>query len=374
MPTTPNMSMVLPTDHSDSDIWGDILNTALTLNDLHDHTTGKGVPVPSAALKINADVAWSFAGTNYAITAMKALDFTPVAASSVSSYSSALFSNSTDANNLYYRNSAGTNVKITDGSTLNISIVGGIGGDYTSIGALVDYDDASDTYRFRQQTSASVRQFAKMKNADILLVEYDAAGDASVPANFVTMKSPDALAASYDWIFAGALPGAQNIVQISAAGQLIYSNTLTQSVTAPDYKLSADQTKTVNGAVFFGLAASTMFTTATHWLHGTSTTHIFIPLDLDVGDRIKSWTVYLSKTSASGTIFADLWENDGPAGTTTRIGSQQSNGANNPGAITLGQSGLTTTVASGKSYFIEITPSGTNGDLTKQAQFTYDRP
>ena len=166
MTTLPNMNLVLPDEGGSADIWDVILDTLFALVDAHDHTTGKGVKVPSAALKINADVSWSFAGTNYAITDAKAIDFTPVTAASMASYSSALFANSSDSNNLYYRNSSGTNVQITAGATLNVSIVGGIGGDYSSIGALLDYDDATDTYRFRQQTSASVRQFAKLLHAD----------------------------------------------------------------------------------------------------------------------------------------------------------------------------------------------------------------
>src|SRR5262245_41806967 len=244
------MNLTEPTDHGSADIWGSMVNSAFDLIDAHDHTAGKGVKVPSAGLKINADVSWSFSGTNYAITDMKILDFTPVTAASISAYSSALFANSSDSNNLYFRNSGGTNVQITSGSTLNISIAGAIGGDYQSVGALLDFDDASDTYRLRQQVGAAVRQFAKASMADLNLFEYKAQPAAGVPANSVTLKSPAALAGSYSLTMLAALPGATNLLQCSSAGILTASNTVGNAITcsstvsATDYKLTADTTMT----------------------------------------------------------------------------------------------------------------------------------
>src|SRR5215831_9762696 len=101
MSTTPNMSLVLPTDHGSADTWDLILDAVFSTIDAHDHTTGKGVKVPSGGLNINADVAWA---TN-AATGLKGAGFTPVAAAGLTSYSSLLFANSADSNNLYFRNS-----------------------------------------------------------------------------------------------------------------------------------------------------------------------------------------------------------------------------------------------------------------------------
>jgi hypothetical protein len=47
---TPNMSLTLPIPNVTSGTWGTILNTALTSIDLHDHTTGRGVPLTSASI------------------------------------------------------------------------------------------------------------------------------------------------------------------------------------------------------------------------------------------------------------------------------------------------------------------------------------
>jgi len=42
---TPNMNLVLPIPHVTSGAWGDVLNTALTSVDVHDHSPGRGVTV-----------------------------------------------------------------------------------------------------------------------------------------------------------------------------------------------------------------------------------------------------------------------------------------------------------------------------------------
>src|SRR5678815_2003973 len=171
MTTTPLMGLVLPADHGSFDVWGPILETIFGRIDLHDHTTGLGAKVPSAGLSINADVSWSSGGVSRSITDLVALDFKPSPSTAVTGFAGALFisdgSGGLVANELYYRTTSGTNVKFTNGVALNVAaFAGAIGGDYTAVGALLDYDDASDTYRFRQETAAAVRQFAKMRCAD----------------------------------------------------------------------------------------------------------------------------------------------------------------------------------------------------------------
>lgn len=220
MPTLPNMGLVLPTDHGSEDVWDTILDTLFGLVDSHDHTSGKGVQVPAAGLDINADLPFNSGGNYYAATGLKAVDFQPVLNSTTTGYACALFVDSSN-NELYWRTAGGVNVKVTDVASLNVSaFTGGIGGDYSSIGALLDYDDASDTYRLRQQSSLGVRQFAKVSTADLKLYEYQAAGVGAVPANAVTVKSPAALASGYTVTLPTALPAAASVVMMSTAGVL----------------------------------------------------------------------------------------------------------------------------------------------------------
>src|SRR5690349_17846031 len=228
---TPNMALTLPTEGGSADIWDTILNDALTLVDAHDHTAGNGVKVPMATgVSIGADVAWNSGGTYYAITGIKALDFQPQATAGMTTYAGALFCNSAD-NELYWRTTGGVNVKLTAGASINAALVGGIGGDYASVSALVDYVDASDTYRMRQQTGGGAQQYAHVAVGDLDLYEYKAHPAGGAPANRVRLSSPAALGASYAITFAGALPGSTSAVQLSAAGLLSYSNTFPNAMT-----------------------------------------------------------------------------------------------------------------------------------------------
>lgn len=378
MPTTPNMGMILPTEGASDDVWDELLNTALNLNDEHDHTTGKGVKIPSAALKINADVSWSFSGTNYSITDVKALDFVPKAAADVSALSSALWVNSADSNALYFRNSSGVNVKITDGSTLNVSIVGGIGGDYSSVSALFDYDDATDTYRARQELSASVRQYAKLGIADLIIREYDAAGDATVPVETVTIKSPDALAASYSITLPAALPGSQALMQMSSAGVTSASNTLTQAltsnsaitttanVTGADLRHTGVQQIVIPGALAADPNAAHLAQLGSSgaqigWRFLAATEAITIPVPVKAGDTIDAFSVYVIKnTSNANTIAARLYRFRASTGETA-VTIAASNSDNAPVAarlLTIASPIAATVTAEDEFYIIVYTTGG----------------
>lgn len=224
--TTPNMSMVLPDDHGSLEVWGAIINTALgIINDQHDHTPGKGVKIPAAALNINGDVSWSSGGVSHSLTDVSAVDFTAVAAGAVTAFAGALFLSSVDGN-LYWRTTLGTNVQMTNGPALNVAaFAGAIGGDYSSVGALELFDDATDSYWFQQQLGGGVRQYARMRSADVDLYEYKAQPTAGVPTNRVRLASPASLGASYTVTWPAATPGSTLIMQMSAAGVLTASNT-----------------------------------------------------------------------------------------------------------------------------------------------------
>ena len=100
----------------------------------------------------------------FSITGAKALTLAEQTTSAVAAYADAIFVNSAD-HNLYFRNAAGTNVQITSGSTLNVSIVGGIGGDYSSVSALLSYDDATKRYLLQQEVVTLVRPWAGLAMA-----------------------------------------------------------------------------------------------------------------------------------------------------------------------------------------------------------------
>jgi hypothetical protein len=336
MPTA-NLGLTLPVSHGSPDVWDAILEDVFGLIDEHDHSPGKGVKVPSAGLNIDDDVPWNSGGTYYALTGVKALDFQPGDPDDVTGYAGALFV-SEDDNELYWRTTGGTNVQITDGATLNIAAFsGGIGGDYSVVTALLDYDDATDTYRFRQELSASVRQYAKIGVADIILREYDAAGDATVPTHAITIKSPDALAAAYSLTLPTGVPANQSLVQMSSAGELSASNTTTQPIEALDFyhsgthQLLIPATMAVdpNGVHTRQLTASGAAVT---WRLGASAEKITFPVPLKAGDVIEDFTVYILKnTNNTNTVRAQLYRFD------INLGEAQvaigSNNANAPATI-----------------------------------------
>lgn len=349
--TTPNMLLTLPTDHDSADIWDVILDTVFGLIDSHDHTPTKGVPVPVAGLKINADISWSFGGTSWAITDLRAIDFSPQPASGMTALAGAFFLNNAD-NELYYRTTAGSNVKFTAGAALNVAgFVGGIGGDYSAAQALVVFDDATDAYWFEQQIGASVRQYAKMRSADVALYEFRAVGVTPVPTQAVTLKSPVALAASYAITMPAALPASKATLALDAAG------TITASF-GPQIQFHI--ALAVIGQGSNSIISVTGGNTGILVL-GAALVDDYLPLTLPVGLVIASWSVYLNKTTTSGTISVKLWDSNVTTGATVQVGATQSNAANNPGIITLGQAGLTTTVQASHMYYMTVRSGGQTG-------------
>lgn len=214
MTTLPNMNLVLPVEGGSANTWAIVLDTMFALIDGHGHVAGQGVPIVSAALNINADVSWA----SFALTAAKAMTFTEVTTTAMTGYSDALFVNSAD-HNLYFRNSGGTNVQVTAGSTLNISIVGGIGGDYATVSALFSYDDA--TRRYLAQQEGFPRPWAGFATGDIDLYQ-----KAASIANKVTLKSPAALAASYALTLPAAVPAQAAPLTISTTGAVLTDGVL----------------------------------------------------------------------------------------------------------------------------------------------------
>lgn len=110
---TPNMNLTLPTVGVTLDpTWATNLNAALTLVDSHNHTSGKGVTVPTAGLNINADLSF---GSNDA-TDLRSLALNNNVSTLPSGDIRALYASGGD---LYYNNNSGNAIQLTTGSSLN---------------------------------------------------------------------------------------------------------------------------------------------------------------------------------------------------------------------------------------------------------------
>jgi hypothetical protein len=84
-------------------------NTAFEVIDAHDHTSGKGVPVPSSGININATLEFNDNGASE-------LRFLAFTAGAAPASTKAIYVNA--SNDLYYRNASGTAVQITDGASV----------------------------------------------------------------------------------------------------------------------------------------------------------------------------------------------------------------------------------------------------------------
>lgn len=361
--STPNMGITLPTDHGSVDVWDTVLDTAFGVVDSHNHTPGRGALIPSGALGIDGDVSWSSSGESFSITDLLSIDFRPSAAADVVLQAGALFvsdgSGALSANELYFRTTSGTNVKMTSGAALNVAaFAGGIGGDYSAAGSLVVFDDSTDAYWFQQQVGAAVRQYARMRSADVALYEYKAHPTAGVPTFAVTLKSPAALAASYSMTMPAALPASIATVRVSSAGVLT-------AATPPPRQFPASLIQAA-----FGTAGGLAPGGGGSFALSTSVAENWCPLTLAVGEVLTSWTMFLFKATIAGTITARAWDLDMSTNVPTQIGATQSNSAVFPGAIQLGQSGLSTTVAAGHAYFLDVTGTGAAGDFVRGYQIT----
>jgi len=215
MPTLPNMSLITPTLGGDSGTWDDKINACFVLIDSHDHTPGKGVKVPVAGLNINDNI--SLAGS-YALQNIYSLDFSAVSAPNTGT--KRLFVSSSD-NELYWRTNSGSNVKLTLGTSINTTLVGGIVGDYSSVGAEVAFDDANKRYTFKDQSSPS-KKWARLASGPVRIYEYN-----TTESVYVEHAVDAALAASYTVTWPAALPASTLPLQISAAGVVSTPDSIT---------------------------------------------------------------------------------------------------------------------------------------------------
>jgi len=116
MPITPNMNMDLPTPGADENVWDDKINASLDIVDTHDHTPGKGIPVPSTAVEVIQD----FSVASNSVIDINKTQFEPNSAVLTgTSNQRAVYAVDND---LYYTNGSGVAVQITDGSSLATAV------------------------------------------------------------------------------------------------------------------------------------------------------------------------------------------------------------------------------------------------------------
>jgi len=111
--TTPNMNLVIPeVGVTVGPDWANEINTAFSGVDAHDHTTGKGVQIPTAGISINANLTFN----SNAATSLSFVGFTDQGSDPAT-----LRSIYTKSGELYYQDSASNVIQITSGGAINVA-------------------------------------------------------------------------------------------------------------------------------------------------------------------------------------------------------------------------------------------------------------
>lgn len=206
MSVTPNMGLILPTPTvTPGPLYASQEVTAFESIDAHDHTAGKGVPVPVSGLNINADFPF---GAFNAVGARSYRTEDQVAAIGLGTDLHCLYSVNGD---MYWNNGLGQQIQITAGGGLNATSIGGIGGDYATSPASVFYTQLSALFTFWQNTN----QAAKIECGPLTIHTLTVGG------NGVTLSAPVGLSADYGITFPLANPLSTKLVGWDSTGNLI---------------------------------------------------------------------------------------------------------------------------------------------------------
>lgn len=119
---TPNMGLLKPeVNTTASPTWAQMLNAIMDVIDAHDHSSGKGLPIATSGMNIDANLEFN---SHFAteLAGAKLDDNTAVLASSILR---CLYAKD---GNLYFNNGSGTAVQVTSGSAVVSSITGAFAG------------------------------------------------------------------------------------------------------------------------------------------------------------------------------------------------------------------------------------------------------
>lgn len=203
-------------------LWAEELNTALELVDLHDHTSGKGVKVPTAGLNINADL--SFAGN--AALSLKHVGIT--SGITDPAIAGAVYVKNGD---LYFTSPTLTAVQLTDGTSIK-GVTGNISG-LGDGGSSAAFNDFTEDFTFRFGSS---NRFAAFNIGEVRLYPFDGVNGY---ANPITVKAPLSLAAAYQITLPGSLPLADNVLSVTSAG-VVQQGLGDGSAAAPSIAFASD--------------------------------------------------------------------------------------------------------------------------------------
>ncbi len=234
---SPNMGMPVPVVGTDpGPDWANNINASLSIIDSHDHTTGHGVPVPSAGLNINADLPFN---SNNATTLRSSRYAAQSAPISGGSDLGAVYVSGVD---LYYNDGAGNQVRITQGGSVT-----GSAGTITGLpSGTASASFAAGAFTFQSATNTPATM-----NVGPLKV-----GTSTVSPHTVTIAPPGGLAANYNLTLPNGLPVATSVLQVSSLGAISSLATTGTGNAVLSASPTLTGTITATGATITGVALS----------------------------------------------------------------------------------------------------------------------
>ena len=335
MPTLPNMGLITPVPGADSGTWDDKINTSLATVDSHDHTSGKGVAITPAALDINDNIEM----TSFGLLNTGQIDFTEVP--DLTSGAQTLFVSSADGE-LYWRNDAGTNVQLTSGATINVSLASGIAGDYSSAGAEVAYDSANKLYTFKDESSPT-KKWARVASGPLRMYEYN-----TTESVYLEHIIDPTLASSYTLIWPAALPATEPAhFRVNPSGLIEYTtDTAVERYSAFAFHEGGET------------HAHTYPSGNSIYLLGNSLDALHCPIALRTDDIVTEVTAYINKASdATNTLTLSVVTFDAATGLISAT-QTQTLATNAPGQTTMTLT-LSPSISAeaGKSYIVQFQQS-----------------
>lgn len=272
-------------------------------------------------------------------------------------------------NNLYYVSNSGA-VRLTNGAALDATSVGGITGDYGGTNpAQLRFVDADKAYYHYDDYAGLAWAYMAGRGVDIY---GGLTSTTRVRITWAGSANP-----SYTLTLPATVPVAAAALQMATDGTVTASSTFTGDLTASKFLFTSQRILSIPVGAMDGSGPGVGIDATTQAIRLlTSSGAVYIPITLSSGDTFTSYTVYIKKTSATGTITAQLNKVSLTAGTVTAVGSAATNGANNPGYVTLAPATpFTAAVMDGSTaYNISVTGGGTTGDLILGAAVAYSRP
>ncbi len=363
MSVLPSMGLETPTVGASRGTWGGTMNANIVKLDGHNHIDGNGEHIPIAGIDVDDDMSF---GSQFGPIDLHALTFSSVTPLSTNEYNKSLFVSSAD-NQLYFRDRLGSNVKMTVDGALNVAaFTNGIGGNYASVSAALDFDDANKRYKHLDGADNWARgDFGGLKLFQIGTAETQG----------VVIEAPAALAASYTMTLPLALPVSTHPLQMTSTGIVVETGSIA---------MIANESITVSGTGDYKHGLKTKIIPVINVVApGTTTsfvnfinTGVSLGISMRVGDRILAVRAIITDNVTGPTkVVVNLETALAGAAFAANATSTQSLGNATVQTLTVTAAAGGLSVVSGSVYGVILAPSTGSATCTLWSiEVDYDRP